>query len=262
MNTKSNRPSVEPLESRIAPARLIEVGLPGNPNDTDYNESPFVNLETADGSDLIAAAVGKGIPGIADTFYIRLSAGDVIELFRFGGGAATEPLLIVNSGNIVAFFTDKNLDNEVQEGEITGISMGKNASFELRAALPGDVVANLNENGTKDQADDSLYMGGVQMVPADFGIKSVKIGSSVGGSVDEGIIFQTAEESVVGGVGVQEVQDFSIKNDLSILGQSFRISYGGYTTYSLVTGSSALAVENALNTLKAVKDAGGVTVDS
>ena len=262
MNTKSNRPSIEPLESRIAPARLIEVGLPNNPNDTDYNESPFVNLETAQGSDLIAAAVGKGIPGIADTFYIRLSAGDTIELFRFGGGAATEPLLIVKTGNIVAFFTDKNLDNEVQEGEITGISMGKNASFELRAALPGDVVANLDEKGTKDQADDSLFMGGGGMVPANFGIKSVKIGSSVGGSVDEGILFQTATESVTGGVGVQEVQDFSINNNLSVLGQSFRVSYGGYTSISLVTGSSELAVENALNTLKAITDAGGVTVSS
>lgn len=263
MKIKSTRPTIEPLESRIAPARLIEVGLPGNPNDTDYNEpgSPFVNLETADGSDLIAAAVGKGIPGIADTFFIRLSAGDVIELFRFGGGAATEPLLLVKSGKIVAFFTDKNLDNEVQEGEITGISMGRNASFELRAALPGDVVANLNENGTKDQADDSLYMG-LEMVPADFGIKTVKIGSSVGGSVNEGIVFQTATESVVGGPGVQEVQDFSITNGLSALDQSFRISYGGYTSASLTTGSSPLAVENALNTLKLIKDAGGVTVGS
>ncbi len=262
MNIKSNRPSVEPLESRIVPARIIDVGLPGNPNDTDYNESPFVNLETAQPTDLIAAAVGKGIAGVADTFYIRLSAGDTLQLFRFGGGASTEPLLIVNSGNIVAFFTDKNLDNEVQEGEITGISMGKNASFELRAALPGDVVANLDEKGTKDQADDTLVMGGPGLVPADFGIKSVKIGSSVGGSVEEGILFQTATESVTGGVGVQEVQDFSISNGLSDLSQSFRISFGVFTTASLVLGSSAQDVENALNALKSVKDAGEVAVTS
>ena len=260
MNIKSNRPSVEPLESRIAPARLIEVGLPNNPNDTDFNESPFVDLETA--TDPIATAVGKGVPGIRDTFYIRLSAGDVIELFRFGGGAATEPLLIVNSGNIVAFFTDKNLDNEVQEGEITGISMGKNASFELRAALPGDIVANLDERGTKDQADDTLVMGGPGFVPADFGIKSVKIGSSVGGFLDEGIFFQSAIESTPGGVGVQEVQDFSVSNGQSDLAQSFRISYGGYTTASLVVGSSELDVENALNALKTIKDAGEVVVTS
>ncbi len=262
MNTKLNRPSVEPLESRIAPARIIDVGLPGNPNDTDYNEAPFVNLETANGTDLIAAAVGKGIPGVADTFYIRLSGGDVLQLFRFGGGASTEPFLIVNSGNIVAFFTDKNLDNEVQEGEITGIAMGKNASFELRAALPGDVVANLDEHGTKDLSDDTLVMGGPGLVPADFGIKSVKIGSSVGGSVDEGVFFQDATETVPGAVGVQEVQDFSITNVQSALGHSFRISYGDFTTASLVIGSSQLDVENALNALKPIHDAGEVAVTS
>ncbi len=268
MNTKYNRPSVEPLESRIAPARVIEVGFPGASNDTDYSEAApsgevlhFVNLETASGADLIAAAVGKGIGGLADTFYIRMSAGDVMELFRGGGGASTEPLLIVNSGNIVAFFTDKNLDDEVQESEITGISAGKNASFELRAALPGDVVVNLDERGTKDQADDTLWMG-AGPVPAGLGIKSVKIGSSVGGSVDEGVLFQIAAETIAGGVGVQEVQDFSISTAQGRIGQTFRISYGAYTTASLVVVTSAAEIEAAINGLKAVKDAGEVTVTS
>lgn len=261
MNTKSNRPSVEPLESRIAPARVIEVGFPGASSDTDYSEAPFVTLETASGADLIAAAVGKGIPGLADTFYLRMSAGDVLQLFRGGGGASFDPLLIVSSGNIVAFFTDKNLDNEVQEGEITGISAGKNASFELRAALPGDVVVNLDERGTKDMADDTLWMG-AGPVPAGLGIKSVLIGSSVGGSVDEGVLFQTASEITAGEVGVQEVQNFSISTAQARIGESFRISYGAYTTASLVVGTSVAEIETAINGLKAVRDAGEVTLTS
>ena len=261
MKIKSTRPTIEPLESRIAPARIINVGLPNNPNDTDFNEAPFVNLETAGPSDLIAAAVGKGSEGLSDTFYIRLSAGDSMNLFRIGGSSSAEPFLLVKKGQIVAFFTDKNLDNEVQEDEISGISMGKNASFELRAALSGDVVANLDDKGTKDQADDSLFMGGLGQVPANFGISNIRIGSSVGGFADEGILYQTAQEVTVGEEFINEVQEFAITAALSSVGQSFRIGYGAYTTPSLALGSSAQDIQDALNFLQSVRDDGEVVVE-
>jgi hypothetical protein len=139
---------VEPLESRIAPARIIVTGVPNNPQDPDpedidYTEAPFVNTETA--TDSISTAVGKGVVGVNDTFYLRLSAGDVLRVFNTTNGP--QDYLTVHSGNVVAFFVDGDLDNEVDEGELVSLSLGKDASITLRSGLAGSVLTNLDEHG-------------------------------------------------------------------------------------------------------------------
>jgi hypothetical protein len=179
--------SLEPLESRIAPARVIQVGAPtALGNDVDYTDSDpsqklFVNTEL--GTDQISTAVGGGVTGVADTFYIKLTAGDVLQIFN--SSSSFNDFLTVKSGTMVAFFVDRpsvnfpNGDNEVQANELTGISMGPNTSFILRGAVEGDIVTNLNVAGTSA----TINMSGLTT----SAIKNVTIGGNgVGGSIIAG----------------------------------------------------------------------------
>ena len=192
MKPSSNR-QIEVLESRIAPARVIFAGIPnaGVGEDTDYNEAPFVNTED-NPLDPISGAVGPGSVGVADTFYLRLSAGDHFQLFRNGGGVSGLPaddFISVQAGNIVLFFIDKPdsngvRDNEVGESEIVGIAAGNGARFEVKAALSGDIVFNLNEQGTRALEDDTLTMSGASLPGVNVG--GFTIGSSVGSTISNG----------------------------------------------------------------------------
>ena len=193
MKSSANR-LIEVLESRIAPARIIVTGVPDStPNanpDTNYIDSiehDFVNTEDSL-LDPISAAVGGGLPGVADTFYLRLFAGDRLQVFRQGDGP--QDFLIVQSGNLVVFFIDQEnderaRDNEVQESEIVGIAAGNGARFELKAALPGDIVYNLDEQGKTtglaNGFDDRLIMSG-DMLPR-VNINGFTVGSSVGSTI-------------------------------------------------------------------------------
>ena len=181
---------IEILESRIAPARVIIAGIPNSLGvvDTDLNEAPFVNTEDSplDPFSNPATGVGPGLVGVADTFYLRLSKGDKLQLFRTSAGASVEDFITVQSGNIVVFFIDKPdtngiRDNELSEAEIVGIAAGKGAKFELKAALAGDIVYNLNEQGTSNLADDSLIMNGA--TTPGVNIPGFTVGSSVGSTI-------------------------------------------------------------------------------
>ena len=191
MKSSPNR-LIEALESRIAPARVIVAGIPnslGQP-DFDFTDtdplSPFINTETTP-LDPISGAVGGGLPGVADTFYLRLSAGDRLQLFRTTSGSSVEDFITVQSGNIVVFFIDKEdsggiRNNEVNEQDIVGIAAGNNAKFELKGALSGDIVYNLDEQGTTSLADDTLIMSGA--MKAGQNVPGFTVGSSVGATID------------------------------------------------------------------------------
>jgi hypothetical protein len=190
LSLRSRFASIEPLEARIAPATVFRTGVPNvlGGNDIDYNSdnTPFIN--TGSGMDQISKAVG----GDADTYYLRMSAGDVLQIFNTTNGL--QNYLTVNSGNIVAFFIDKNSDKEVNEGELVSLSLGKDAAILLAAGLDGSVVTNLNENGTKSTTDDTIDMGTAGdapptsgLVSGQQGIKSLQIvGGGVGGSILSG----------------------------------------------------------------------------
>lgn len=197
--------AIEPLESRIAPARIIQIGAADALGKHDINyDTPatasdpvtFVNTETgATNGDAISLAVGGGAVGVKDTFYIRLTSGDDLKVFS---GEGFTSLLTVTGGNVVAFFVDKNLNNEAEQNELVSISAGKDAAFILRGGLDGDIVTNLDEHGTKDTADDTLDMTG--LVSAKQGLKSVKVGAgSVPGKIISGGNILSVE--VEGGVG-------------------------------------------------------------
>ena len=133
-----SRAFIEPLEARIAPA-LFQTGLINHPADPtsgeiDYTDANggaeddfFVNTES-DPNDPISALVGGREPLVADTFYAKLRTTDILKVFNNTG---FQPLISGDvlgnagiTGNIVAFFVDKNLDNEVQLNELTGLALG------------------------------------------------------------------------------------------------------------------------------------------
>jgi hypothetical protein len=187
--------SVEPLETRIAPATLFQSGLNGTfPGEIDYTDADgggedafYVNTE-ADPNDPISALVGPGVAGVADTFYAKLSNDSVLKIFNNTG---FQPLISGDvlgnagtTGTIIAFFVDKNLDNEVQLNELTGLSLGNKVKAIVSGSVDGDVVANFNDatgriggaTETTGAATDLL-----QNVIADLNIAGDVNGSILGG---------------------------------------------------------------------------------
>lgn len=192
--------SVEPLEGRIAPA-IMHIGAIGpigteNSSDTEYHEDTsggrgergdaFDDLnfvDTSNSNDPISLAVDS--PATANTFYVRLDAGDKIQRFVFGGNNAYQDLLVVKGGSVIAYFTDINNDNEYNPGELTGLSLSANAVIEMNAEVNGDIVTNLNTGGTKTTGDDFVDMNG--LVGPKQGIKQISLGNNpVHGSILSG----------------------------------------------------------------------------
>ena len=183
---------VEPLEARIAPA-VIRIGATGifeDPSDTEYREtggprpSPFDALgftDTSASSDLISLAVDSALSD--NTFFLRLQAGDTV--FRLTESSNYKEFITVKTGQVIAFFTDTNRDNEFNDGELTGLSLGANAAVDVNGSVNGDIVTNLDERGSKDRADDTVNLSG--LVSPKQGIKSLGVlGGSVFGSVLSG----------------------------------------------------------------------------
>src|SRR6266478_4363910 len=128
--------SIEPLEARIAPATLF-VGVIGDTADTEYSDSPFVNMATS--TDAISNAVGHA----AATYYVKIRVGAAFQrISAFGQSGGFEEFLTVTSGKVIAFFQDTNGDNEVQRNELISLSLGPNVKLSLKGDLAGDVVSN------------------------------------------------------------------------------------------------------------------------
>ncbi|MES2572645.1 MAG: hypothetical protein V4710_21660, partial [Verrucomicrobiota bacterium] len=78
---------VEPLELRIAPATIVfQTGGAGSSlgeidyTDTDPVENAvFINTEDTP-DDPISAVVGGGVPGVADTFYVKLTTDTLLKV--------------------------------------------------------------------------------------------------------------------------------------------------------------------------------------
>lgn len=139
--------SVEPLEARIAPASLIRLtaGDIGSTEDLEYSDSPFISTSGPDAAnDPIAQLVGPGV------YYLKLSTGMLLQLVN---EASISPLISGDihgqsgvKGNLIAFFVDKNGDNEVQANELVGLSLGNNVNAVISGTVDGDVVTNLNDS--------------------------------------------------------------------------------------------------------------------
>jgi hypothetical protein len=188
--------AIEPLEARIAPA-TIRIGAQGvfeNITDTEYHEAIDINVpgqdlprpeefgllsftDTNTSLDPLSLSLNAHA---GNTFVLRLKKGDVVERFSETGNYKT--FINVTAGNVVAFFTDLNLNNEFDDGELTGIALGKAASVQISGSVNGDIASNLDERGTKDIADDRIDMTG--LVSTKQGITNLSVlGGSVFGNV-------------------------------------------------------------------------------
>ena len=180
MKATFTAPTVEPLESRIAPAQFF-VGASGAAEttlDTEYDEAPFVNTGT--GLDAISLAVG----GDATTHYLQLTAGD--ELWQFFQGGGYQKVITVTKGSLVAFFVDKStaqggITNEVESGELKGIALGPNVSAEIASPVDGDIATVF------DPKLNRLSYSAGPALPDLLGPKQGIAKLTIGGSVNGGI---------------------------------------------------------------------------
>jgi hypothetical protein len=166
---------------------------------------------------------------------------------------------VVNSGNLVAFFHDKQGvgvtgHNEVSADELVGLSLGAGADVYVKTGLAGDIVTNLNEHGTKDLADDTLDM--TDLVSGSQNIKGVFIG---GGGIGGTVVVGTPGGNILAGGSITNV---TINGDMqSILsgsaakGTAFDFFPGVVGGEGVLTGTLG---ENAVNPADGV-DGGSIS---
>jgi hypothetical protein len=181
------------LEARIAPAATIFIGAPDGtafdtPKDTEYREAnptpQFQTrffVDTSASTDPISIAVDSNTS--ANTFFLRLEAGDEVQNFTVAQSYVS--LVKVTSGRAIAFFTDLDGDNDYDDGEFTGLALGRDAKVIVSSNINGDIVTNLDERGTSNAGDDTIDMTGLVSNRQGIGQLEVR-GGSVFGSVYSG----------------------------------------------------------------------------
>lgn len=182
---------IEPLEARIAPAAItVFAGQLGSiSGETDYvdvrpQDQRFINTEANPG-DAISAAVGPGNPG-PDTFYVTLDAGSKLKVFSSTSGFQT--FINVKAGSAVAFFVDKDGNNEVSRDELTGLALGPGTVIRVAGNVDGDIIGNYNP------AANSLGKSG----PSDLmrnAINGIFVSGNVNGTIASGGTLQNVKIS-------------------------------------------------------------------
>jgi hypothetical protein len=143
--TNFHRHSFEVLESRIAPASVI------------------------DGT-FVQGQVGSRID---------LSAGEGLSTGGDNGGSY---MLFVEQGRCLVFTTDLNNNGQLDFNEITGISAGNGLSLICFADIHGDIVTNLKPNGflsdsDSNAANDPAILGGDGRILLDSRIEKIEMRS-------------------------------------------------------------------------------------
>lgn len=256
MKRRLSPTSLEVLESRIAPAEIFigasSFGVDTVKN-TEYKDTstgefhPFRFTDTSTSGDAISAAVESAATN--NTFFLRLGKGDIVDAFTLGSSYL--PFITVTSGNVVAFFTDYNFNGDYDAGELTGLSLGKNAKVFVAGAVAGDVVTNLDEHGTKDVADDTLDMSG--LVSTKQGISTLAVtGGSIFGKVLSGGDIKKLQipagnvDAVLAGSATDGV-GFDFFPDKTFPDNSVQLQPGGGGAVSFLTvaGQKGASIANA-----------------
>ena len=122
------------------------------------------------------------------TFYIKLTAGDIIQIVSQGG--QTNNLLQVRAGTAVAFFEDLNHDDKISSNELVSLSLGTGAAVSVQTSLSGSIVSDLTSKGNVELTDlvsshqtiTGVGMGGfnVNQVLAGGNISNVNAGHIAG----------------------------------------------------------------------------------
>lgn len=180
---------LEPLEPRIAPAVIINVGAPddSDPKDTRFDEAPFVKAwDSADPgvASLFAAEKGKipdpdAAPGVDLHYVLSLSAGDKVMMYPQWSATATPDQSYINltAGKALAFFYDKNADLRVNTNELTGFALSTGAALKVAGSVDGDIIGNLDAKTGLLSVNDLTPNGTVA---------SLNVAGSVNGSLISG----------------------------------------------------------------------------
>jgi hypothetical protein len=175
---------IEPLETRIAPAALVNGVIQAGADNTDYTAaSSFIHSTHSGGPNFDAGdALGANFVGGTNTFYVELTAGGTHEIALFNLSNGFQSFVNVHSGTAIAFFVDKNSDGKIQSNELTGLSLSKGASVDVAGDVDGDVVTNFNGT-TIDQthvlAGATISHLSVHDVGTDSGSKSIIAGGTI-----------------------------------------------------------------------------------
>jgi hypothetical protein len=273
---------VEPLEARIAPTNLVALA-----NDPAGSSDPrYVTYHTAPSTGKLGFVPGStyGVAG-SDVYALKLTAGDEILIYNSATGFnVNNPFLKDTSGTMVAFFQDKNGDGQVQSNELTGISLGQNASAEVNGNVYGDIVTNLTKTGTITLGSAgklSQSVGGLNIVGNVYGsilsggdINNVNVSGTVtkvlAGSAVNGVAYHFGDPgTVTGKLKAQPVQPGDAGasiNDVSLLSVSaMRAGHGGFgadggsvTNVTLTSDNTGFDIfSGAGGRGNARKDAGG-----
>ena len=139
-NSHRSKSTLEPLESRIAPAGLGILRVVG-------------------------AVTGSPL---------ELHAGDMLSTSALGGSY----LLFVEKGSAVIYTTDLNNNNQVDFNEITGISAGDGLRLISFVDIHGDIVTNLKADGhTLTDSDNNATNGLDGRVLLDSKIEKIELRS-------------------------------------------------------------------------------------
>jgi hypothetical protein len=149
---------VEPLEQRIAPTSLT--ALANHPQDAGDFKYVTYTTPPAPGKLGFVPASSYGVNGPSNLYAIALSGdggtaigvnglpvstGDQLQIFTADG---YRTFLQAPNGLVIGFFLDSNNDNQVQNTELVGLSMGKKAAANVNGNVNGDIVTNLAKDGT------------------------------------------------------------------------------------------------------------------
>ncbi len=138
---------IESLESRIAPAAFTPGFLP--------TSSSAYKSVTAGGS-------------------LLLKAGQVLTT---GSGQGGIYLMYVEQGQVLVHTTDLNQNGQLDFNEITGLSVGNGARIVSFVDIHGDIVTDLNPDGTITDSDNNLANGRDGRVLLDSNIAGITLRS-------------------------------------------------------------------------------------
>lgn len=138
---------LEPLEPRIAPALVINVGVPvdadgvpaADPDSYNYKyappgqTNPFTALGPGDGGHPVyelSLGTGRGTDEIRQ-----------LDLYT-GGKPAFGPWITIKGSSATAFFTDFNRNDVVDDNELTGIAFTSRLNLTVNGSVNGDIIGN------------------------------------------------------------------------------------------------------------------------
>jgi hypothetical protein len=210
---------IEPLESRIAPAAVVLTATSFESKYVNAKGQTLLQFFNAGNTGLTGAdlAIAKTVdPGqtATDVYFMILTTGESVRIPTTVG---FQTLVSVNSGTVVAFFTDGDSNNvatdQVTSTDLSGLALGPKVSVAVGDSIYGDVVTDYNAltgtlGGSTEAAGHatqllantvtSLTIGGDVTGNVIFGgnVSKFEATGTIGGALIGGVLTGTAANNV------------------------------------------------------------------